>query len=255
MRERGYPRCMIDLMVTRVQRSAVCGAVAAAVVTSSAMGCAKDSAQSGEGGDDVADSADAGTDSTGDGGECAVEFEGSAPGSFAVWTVTNARAVPIYLPGTRDLCILEPWSVTQDGERIFWHSGSYIPTCELLHSTPGCGYGCSDGPATVVKLNPGASVEQIFGLYGWKETNLPPECWEGSDCDPTMPCYVGRALIETPLTLEIPVTETCDFTDECGCEGETCTFQISDDVLPLASAEIVAFEYDGAVEGGTFVVE
>lgn len=224
-------------------------AVAVALVP---VGCAKDSAQSGDGADDLADSS---ADSTGDGGECTVAFEGPAPGSFATWTITNARDVPIYLPGTREGCALEPWSLYQDGERVYWHSDSYIPTCQLLYDTPGCWYGCSDGPATVVKLNPGASYAQSFGLYGWKETDLPPECWEGSDCLPATSCYLGRAILETPLTLEVPVTATCDFADDCSCEGDTCTFQISDLQLPLTNAEFLTFEYDGAVEGASFVVE
>lgn len=191
----------------------------------------------------------------GDGGACGLEFEGGAPGTFATWTVVNDREVPIYLPGTKETCTIEPLSVFEGETRVFWHDGSYVPTCTELTSVAGCSWGCGDGSTLGIKLEPGASWEFVFGLYGWTAATLDAACVAGTQCEVGSECYVGRAFTEVPLSVHIPVTENCNFAGSCECEGDACQFAFGDLNLPLSDAEDLTFEYDGAIEGATFSIQ
>ena len=194
-------------------------------------------------------------DGDGDGGACGIEFEGGAPGTFTTWTDLNDREVPIYLPGTKESCAIEPLSVFDGDTRIFWHEGSYVPTCTDLTTLAGCSWGCGDGATMGIKLEPGASWEFVFGLYGWTAVTLDAACVDGSDCEVGTECYVGSSVIEVPLSIHIPVMETCNFAESCDCEGDACQFSFGDLGLPLLDAEDVTFEYDGAIEGATFSIQ
>ena len=192
-------------------------------------------------------------DTTGDGeAACTVEFEAAAPGTFTTWTVRNGRDVPLYLPGILSICTHQPFSVFDGETDVVWHEGSWTPTCEML-TAGDCGWGSSDGPSTVIKLMPGASWDFTFGLYGYGEVALPAAFVEGTECAPGTTCRVGRPFVEQPLTLSIPVTETC-VADGCACEGDACSFVIGNGTLPWPDTETVDFAYDGGLEGSLFEV-
>ncbi len=148
----------------------------------------------------------------------------SPSGATVAITLRNDRAVPIFVPWSVDGCTWEPFTIWMQEQRVFWDDagGAYIPSCEALLEV-GCGWGCSDGPASVLRLDPGATHELSWDGYVWSPMAVDAACAAEKGCPEGGRCWAGRQLSADPVQARIRVMESCEEAD-CDCGSVSCIF-------------------------------
>ena len=147
------------------------------------------------------------------------------PGQSGVLRVVNNRAVPIWIPSVTELCMQEPFSLSRDGQRLFWYESGSLPagiwSCdyELDNACPGVL--CSNTDVPVLRLEPGASHTYGWSAYVYVMSMVSAECAAESDCDEEHGCPSGRVLEQGPLQVRLAVSETCESV-LCDCAEPDC---------------------------------
>ncbi len=160
--------------------------------------------------------------------------------------VRNDRSVPVYIPSSHDVCTWEPLALLWEGARVYWSAGAWVPTCDQLLSQS-CSWGCSDGPSSVVRLEPGASYAFTWEGYVYAEVEIDAACAAENDCAAPTSCHAGRQLESgSALQAQVRVSESCDL-ETCECGSEACVIQTSSLVVEGLASETLSFDivYDG----------
>lgn len=152
-------------------------------------------------------------------------------GSELTITIENTADEPRFIsPFSEAICNYSQVEIHVDGEPILWdHAGASPQTCTT------CNFGCSDGGADGLIINPGQTAEISWNGGFWGNTPLSESCgleacessevWVEGDSVPDE-CQVLRAMEDTEYTVRVNVFDTCpDAVVErgaCSCDGGVC---------------------------------
>lgn len=158
-------------------------------------------------------------------GEDVCELPANASPDAAVpISIRNDRDVAIYaMPYSSFGCNYAQVEIDIDGAPVLWHhAGTYAYDC----SGELCGWGCSDGGAMGLIINPGETAELSWSGGYWASAALPEACMAelGCDNDPGDSCQ-ALELVDpgTPYTVRVNLSETCPVDDECmACTEGVC---------------------------------
>lgn len=194
--------------------------------------------------DDTDTTDDDNEDTTDDtGGECAIEFEEGVPGLSGAFILRNDRDTTVYIPQSIVDCTWEAWQILDGETPVYWND-AFVPTCTAL-SENDCTWGCKDGPANAIKLEPGATWTEPWDFYVWTPIDVPAGCY-GGQCEAGFECWAGRAKLEGELTARLRVTESCDFGDLCECEGDACLIEADSLSIQETTTTPVDIVFDAA---------
>ena len=175
------------------------------------------------------------TGETDEGPSCEDEF-GDPPGTQSLeLELRNDRSVPIFVPNAVTTCAVEPFRMYRGEDQIHWYPSAYVPTCESLIQSQ-CSWGCSDGPAQVLRLAPGASHVYAWTGHAWVPSALSASCASEGGCAEGTSCFRGEQLSSGMLELGIAVHTECIWGDDptCDCGGDDCFIDV--DTLSVEGA-------------------
>lgn len=200
---------------------------------------------------DCVDSDGCSTGTSDTGAVCAQLAAETPDGQPVSITVRNDRDVTVFVPWATDDCTWEPLTLWADGERLLWDAdNAYIPGCESLLVSQ-CSFGCSDGPSSMLRLEPGASYALPWSGYVYAPMRVDGACATANDCADGSVCWAGRQLQGESLTARLRVGEICDL-ETCTCAGDACL--LTQDSLSIGAVEAEAIEYAIAYEGSDIVL-
>lgn len=168
-----------------------------------------------------------GSGSTGE-AQCEVPQDDALGRSSATITIENTTTEPRFIsPYSSFVCNYAQAEVLLDGEPVLWdHAGASPQSCTT------CFYGCSDGGAQGLIINPGQTAEISWNGGYWENTPLSEACgreaceaepnWEEEDGVPAQ-CQVRRSMQDAPYTVRVNVLDTCPLEPEdCSCDDDVC---------------------------------
>lgn len=189
-----------------------------------------------------------------DGGVCELPQNEELGDELATFTVRNDRDAAIYLlPYSSFGCNYSQVEIDVAGEPVLWaHAGTYPYNC----SGNLCDYGCSNGGAMGLIINPGAEVQIEWNGALWSRTPLSEACREAADCADNPPgetCEV-RSQVVGEYTVRVNLTDFCPLEDECmACTEGVCEVFFDDPFLGQVSE---SFELSASFpEGPEFVID
>lgn len=192
------------------------------------------------------------TDTDTDADACELPQDEPLGDELATFTIRNERDAAVYvLPYSSFGCNYSQVEIDVGGEPVLWaHAGTYPYSCAQL-----CGYGCSNGGAMGLIINPGAEAQVEWNGALWSRTPLSEACQEEAACPDNPPgetCDV-RSQVEGEYTVRVNLTDTCPIPDECmACVDGVCEV-FFDDPFPGQISE--SFELSQAFPAGAdFVI-
>jgi hypothetical protein len=156
-----------------------------------------------------------------DTGGCELPSDAPLGPDTATITIRNDSAVPAYvLPNSPFGCNYSQIQIEVDGQPVKWdHWGVYRLPCDE------CEWGCSDGGANGLIVNPGASAEVVWNGGIWPSESLSPECVALGLCNgnPLTECEV-RANFTGEYTAIVELAQDCPGDDQaaCACAEDVC---------------------------------
>ena len=184
------------------------------------------------------------------GGACDRLDAEAADGPETTVTLRNDRDVTVFVPWATVDCTWEPLTLWLDGERVLWDPAAWVPTCEDLLAES-CAWGCSDGPSSVLRLEPGASHAFPWAGYVHVPETVDGACAEATGCADGSVCWAGRQLRDTALTAVVRVAETCGLED-CACTGDACL--LAGDSLTIGAVPATEVAFDVTWDGSNIVI-
>jgi hypothetical protein len=177
----------------------------------------------------------------------------ATPSETAMITIRNDRAEQIYvLPYSSFGCNYGQVEIEVDGAPVLWqHGGTYPFSC----SSPDlCFYGCSDGGAMGLVINPGATAEIPWNGGVWTSTPMSQACIDAAGCvdGPALDSCDVLELVEGDYLVRVNLTATCQVTDECmACTDGVCEVFWYE---PSTSDVSESFEVTAAFPAGAQIV-
>lgn len=178
---------------------------------------------------------------------CEELWAAPATGQGITITLRNDRASTVFVPWAVSGCTWEPLTMWVNGERWLWDAANaYIPSCELLFESE-CGYGCSDGPANMLRLEPGAEWPISWDGYAYAPMALDPACAAEQSCAEGAMCWAGRQLEAETVEARLRIATDCTL-ESCECSGDACL--LTQDSLSIGGIEAdelsLMLTYDGS---------
>lgn len=189
-----------------------------------------------------------------DGGVCELPQNEELSGETATFNIRNDRDAAIYvLPYSSFICNYSQVEIDVGGEPVLWaHAGTYPYDC----SANLCDYGCSNGGAMGLIINPGAEAQVEWNGALWSRTPLSEACQEAAACENNPPgetCDV-RSQVDGEYTVRVNLTDFCPLEDECmACTDGVCEVFFDDPFLGQVSESFEAVAT--FPEGAEFVIQ
>ena len=183
---------------------------------------------------------------------CDVALDEDVATTSGSFVLRNDRAVAVYVPQSVTTCTLEPFTLWEGGVQVYW--AGWVPTCDQLLRDD-CNWGCSDGPATAVRLEPGATWSVPWERYVWQAISLDDDCVMGTACESGSTCWAGRQRPSGPLSARVRVTETCDFSDTCDCGSAACELTADSMSIQAAATQELVFAFEAAATEITLPIQ
>lgn len=170
-----------------------------------------------------------GSTSTGE-AQCEPPQDDALGSSGATITIENTTTEPRFVsPYSGIVCNYAQVEVLVEDEPVLWdHAGTFPNSCTT------CSYGCSDGGAQGLIINPGQTVEIPWNGGYWGSAALSEACgreaceaepnWVEEDGVPAE-CQVLRAMKDVEYTVRLNVFDTCPDSvepDACSCDEDVC---------------------------------